>query len=117
MTPAPPRARLEAIHRVALQACDAEAAVARVLHRDADGIVLDGLRLASDARIGALAVGKAAAGMARACEERLGDALCFGLAITKDEHGLPLERFELRASGTGCARRRCRAGGACAGVG
>ena len=96
MTPAPPRARLEAIHRVALQACDAEAAVARVLRRDDEGIVLDGLRLAPDARIGALAVGKAAAGMARACEKSLGDALCFGLAITKDEHGLPLERFELR---------------------
>jgi glycerate-2-kinase len=96
LTPDPLRARLEAIHRAALRACDAEAAVARVLRRDDRGVVLDGLRLKPDARIGALAVGKAAAGMARACEQGLGDALAFALAITKDRHGLPLRHFRLR---------------------
>jgi glycerate-2-kinase len=41
-------------------------------------------------------VGKAAAAMAAALEERAGERISAGLAITKDGHGLPLRRIALR---------------------
>jgi glycerate-2-kinase len=69
--------------------------------------------------VGALALGKAGAAMAAACEAALGDAITFGLVVTKDGHGLPLRRFALREAGHPLPDLRSRAAGqavaACAG--
>lgn len=48
----------------------------------------------ADARLFALAVGKAAAPMARALEATVGERIAAGLAVVPDGHGLDLEIFE-----------------------
>lgn len=93
------RAVLERIHAAALAAVAPDALLDDVLAADADGLRIGDERFAPGTRVGALAVGKAAAAMASACETHWGEALAFGLAVTKDAHGLPLERFELREAG------------------
>ncbi len=105
------RAQLERIHAAALAAVAPDALLHDVLAHDADGLRIGAERFGSAARVGALAVGKAAAAMAAACEASLGDALGFGLAVTKDGHGLPLRRFELREAGHPLPDARSREAG------
>ncbi len=91
--PAADRALLVALHRAALDAVEPGGAVARALEQDPD------LRVRSGERAVVLALGKAAVPMARAVEEALAPAPGQALVVTKDGHGLPLERFVLRESG------------------
>lgn len=93
------RGVLERIHGAALAAVAPDALLDAELACDRDGLRIGDERFAPGTHVGALAVGKAAAALAAACEARLGDSLDFGLAVTKDGHGLPLERFELREAG------------------
>jgi glycerate 2-kinase len=90
------RARLEALFREAVAAVDAGAAVRRAVERRDGELAVAGVRLAPGARLVVLAVGKAAAGMAAALEERAGPWIAAGLAVTKDGHGVALQRIALR---------------------
>jgi glycerate-2-kinase len=56
-------------------------------------------KLPPDAGLCVLAVGKAAAPMARALEEQAGERIRQGLAVTKEGHGLPLRHFCLLEAG------------------
>lgn len=97
MTRAPARrAELESIFREALEAVDGADCVRRAVTGEGAGLALAGRPLPADARIVMLAVGKAAAPMARAFEARAGARLAVGLAVTKDGYGLPLSRARLR---------------------
>ena len=99
MSPAPPRrAELEAIFHEALAAVDGGECVRRALG-EGPALEISGRPLPPHARVVLLAVGKAAVAMARACEERLGERIAAGLAITKEGHGGPLQRCVLRESG------------------
>jgi len=100
------RAALEEIFAAGLAAADPAAAVRRAVSREGGeggSLVVAGEPLAPGARLGALAVGKAAVAMAAAFEAVAGEDLAWGLAITKDGHGPqggrgagPLRRFGLR---------------------
>ncbi len=87
-----PRSALDEIARAALAAVDAQAATARALDRPA-------LReaLAGAGRLVVIAMGKAAAAMARAVLERSDLPPVSGVVITKDEHarGFDLGPFEV----------------------
>jgi len=90
------RPQLEAVFRAALAAVEPGAAVRRHVARDANGrLCVAGEPLAPGARLAVLAVGKAAAPMARALEEVAGEQIAAGLAIAPDAHALALERFEV----------------------
>jgi glycerate 2-kinase len=93
------RVQLERVLSAALAAVDAEAAVARAVSSEGDELLVAGEPIAAGQRIWLLAVGKAAAGMARAFERVAGGRLAGGVAITKDGHGLPLQRIALRFAG------------------
>ena len=96
------RSRLEGAFLHALAAVSPRRALARVLGTGAEGcgpLQIAGRGLASDQRIVALAVGKAACAMARELERWAGERLVRGLAITKDAHALPLERFAVLLAG------------------
>lgn len=133
------RAALEAIFTAALDAVEPAAAVRRAVVREggrggAAGtsagrragqgrcvgpgggrgrLRLAGEPLAEGARIGAVAVGKAALPMAAAFEAAAGDALAWGLAITKEGHGREapsgLGRFALREGAHPVPDGRCEA--------
>jgi hydroxypyruvate reductase len=90
------RAQLEGVLRAALAAVDPEAAVRRALWRSQGRLSIAGRPLPDGAGLVVLAVGKAAAAMARAVEAVAGDRIRAGLVITKEGHGLPLERLALR---------------------
>jgi glycerate-2-kinase len=104
-----PRARvqLEGLFREALAAVDSRRAVDRVLAGSAQHLAIAGRRLEPEARVWVLAVGKAAAAMAAAFEERAGARLAGGLAVTKDGHGLPLQRIALREAAHPVPDARC----------
>ncbi len=97
MTPAlPPRSILEALFAAALSAVDPAAAVMRTIERapgDRGALAIAGVLFAPECRFVVFAAGKAACTMAAALEERLGDRIVRGLAVTKDGHALPLRRF------------------------
>lgn len=102
------RERLESVFRAALAAIEPGAALRRHVARSAKGT----LRIAGDAvdpraRIAALAIGKAAAPMARAFEEVVGERLVYGLAIVPDGHALTLERFAVRETAHPVPDARC----------
>jgi len=90
------RAQLEALFREALVAVDASVAVQRAVVRYGDELSIAGVPLDPRAHLVVLAVGKAAAGMAAALERLAGERIDAGLAVTKDGHGVPLERIALR---------------------
>ena len=97
MSPAPERrAELEGIFRDALAAVDAEACVRAAVAGDARRLAIAGRPLPQDARLSCLAVGKAAAVMARGLESAAGPRIARGLAVTRDGHGCELEHFTLR---------------------
>jgi glycerate-2-kinase len=90
------RSRLECIFRASLAAIEPAAAVRRHVANDVDGrLRIAGEPLAPGARLAVLALGKAAAPMARALEEAAGARVVAGLAIVPDGHGLALERFDV----------------------
>jgi len=93
------RLQLEQVLNAGLAAVDAGAAVTRAVTRAGDDLVIGGSPLVPDQRVWVLAVGKAAASMAAAFEALAGDRIAGGLAITKDDHGVPLTRIALREAG------------------
>lgn len=90
------RAELESIFRQALAAVDAEACVRSAVASRGDQLLLADRPLPRGAGLVLLAVGKAAAPMARAFERRAGSRLERGLVVTPDGHGCALERSVLR---------------------
>ncbi|SEH35278.1 glycerate kinase type-2 family protein [Magnetospirillum fulvum] len=101
----PIRADLDAIFRAALGRVDPFQMIVDHLRRDGHRLVVsfDGQRLDFDLdgydRVLVLGAGKAAAPMARAVEQVLGDRIGGGLVVTKYGHGEPLERIELVEAG------------------
>jgi hydroxypyruvate reductase len=90
------RALLEACFRAAVAGVDAARAVCREVGGEGGALVLAGERVPLAARLHVVAAGKAAAAMAAALEDAAGDRIAAGVAVTKDGHGLPLRRIELR---------------------
>lgn len=79
-----PETRIERIFQAALRAVDPVAAT-RATFRQGDGdIELDGLRIAQFDRVLAVAVGKAAQGMAAGARDALADRIDAGIILTKD---------------------------------
>lgn len=94
----PLREHALAILRAALAAADARAAVARALVVDGERLTVAGAEevdLASVDRILLIGAGKAAAGMAGAALEVLGERIAEGTITTKDGHGAGLPRIEV----------------------
>jgi glycerate-2-kinase len=90
------RAQLEGVFRASLAAVEPAAAVRRHVASDAAGrLCIAGQALDPEARLAVLAVGKAAAPMARALEAAAGERIAAGLAIVPSGHALALERFEV----------------------
>jgi glycerate 2-kinase len=91
------RAAIERWYRAALAAVDPEAAVLAALERAPGGLRVDGQFVPVGGRIVVVAVGKAAAPMARAAAARCGDAIDRGVVLTKDGHvdGEVSPRFEI----------------------
>lgn len=80
------RGLLEEIFREALEGVDSAAAVARAVARTPQGVFVDRRPLGAR-RLFVLAVGKAAAPMARAFADRAGDAVVDGLVVAPSGHG------------------------------
>ncbi len=98
-------ATVRALFDAAVARVDVAAAVRRSLRLDGDALVVESpsgtmsLPLMPGGRVLVVAVGKAAAAMAAAAEEVLGERLGAGLAITKYGHGGPVARVEVREAG------------------
>lgn len=60
----------------------------------------------TDKKLWVYGLGKAAAPMAKACEELLADRLAGGMVLTKDGHGLPLKKLRLCEAGHPVPDRR-----------
>jgi glycerate-2-kinase len=82
------RSAITSWYRTALSAVDPHAATLSALSRTQDTIVVAGrtIALPTRGRVIGVALGKAAAPMARALAEVLGDRLTEGIALTKDGH-------------------------------
>lgn len=91
------REQLEEILSAALAAVDARTCVREFVHCDGERLEVGGSIVPTP--VGVVAVGKAAAAMAQAFEIAAGDAIAWGIAITKDGHGLSLSHHEVRESG------------------
>jgi hydroxypyruvate reductase len=94
----PLREHALAILSAALAAADARAAVARALAMDGERLTVAGAEqvdLASIDRILLIGAGKAAAGMAAAALEVLGERIAEGTITTTDGHGAALPRIEV----------------------
>jgi len=85
------------IWSAALRAVDAEIAVRRVVRRQGRSLRVGQQRfdLPQTRRVWVVGAGKAAAPMGRALEKILGPRLSGGILVTKDGHGLPLQKIEL----------------------
>lgn len=83
----------------ALAAVDPQRAVQAALHRHGTTLRLPAGELEIRGRVVVVALGKAAAAMAQAAEQSLGDAISGGIVVTKYGHGRPLARLRLRESG------------------
>lgn len=93
------RQDLERVYRAALAAVDAGTAVRRHLRRDGDRLWVGRACVPLGRRNVVLGAGKAAAAMAEAVEDLLGDRLDGGLVVVKYGHGVPLRRVRLREAG------------------
>ncbi len=95
------RAYLEHVLAEALASVDARAAVRRTVGKDSLGALdIAGRRIPASAGIWVAGLGKAAAFMASALVELIGDRLRGGLVITGDGHGQPLpDALPLRFAG------------------
>lgn len=87
----------------AVAAVDVRQAVSRSVRLEHDRLLVlpdaTAIPLRSHARLFVVAVGKAAAAMAAAAEEALGERITAGLAITKYGHGEPTRRIPVREAG------------------
>ena len=101
-SPAGLRANLQKILRSALDSVDARSAVDRCLLFDHTGLTVCERKLAHNARLVVVALGKAAAPMAAAVDARVPrERIRAGLVVTKDGHasGHELSAFEVREAG------------------
>lgn len=101
-SPSDPRAKLEKILSAAIDAVDARSAVDKSLVVDHTGLSVCDRKLAQDAKLVVVAIGKAAAPMAAAVAARVPrERIRAGLVVTKDGHALghALAPFELREAG------------------
>lgn len=89
-----------ALFDAAIAAVDVRAAVTRSLRIEGDRLIVPPaafeLPLADIGRVLVVAVGKAAAAMAAAAEDLLGERISAGLAITKYGHGYPTRLIPVR---------------------
>jgi len=101
----PARADLAAIFQAALGRVDPYQMIVDHLHRDGSRLcaAFEGACVEEDLecydRVMVLGAGKAAARMARAIEQVLGERISGGLVVTKYGHGEPLSRIELVEAG------------------
>jgi glycerate-2-kinase len=102
----PPRRILEDLLKGALEHTHAGRLMHRQLEHAADRLEIGGEPVPPGARLHVLAAGKAAAAMAAAVEDVAGALLAAGIAVTKDGHGLPLERIALHEAGHPVPDRR-----------
>jgi glycerate 2-kinase len=108
------RELLERCFRAALARVAAGPALERFLGGDGSRLIVAGAPLPPDARVFALAAGKAAAPMAAALESWAGDRIARALCVTKAGHGIPLRRFELLESAHPVPDARSEAAGGAA---
>ena len=97
-----PRARFEelaGLFGAGLAAVAPDAAIRRAVGVRGGLVSVAGEPVAEGARLVVLAAGKAAAAMASAFEQIVGERIGGGLVVTKDGHGLPLRRLALREAG------------------
>lgn len=89
------------IFETALKAADPDTGIKRVMSRDGDDIVIDGVRYPAGVyrRIIVVGGGKASARMGLAVENILDDSIDTGWINTKDGHSLPLERITVHECG------------------
>jgi glycerate 2-kinase len=85
--------------------------VAATVHREGARLVVGERAVPEGARLVVLAVGKAAAPMARALEAVAGDRVAEGLVVTKAGHGVPLRHMALREAGHPVPDARSEAAG------
>ena len=99
--PATMRETLLAIAEKAVAAVRPGPALQRAVRREDDRLTVDGkvYDLSHFRRVLLLGAGKAAASMALALEDILGDRLDHGLVVTKYGHGLDLRRTEIMEAG------------------
>jgi glycerate-2-kinase len=125
----PQRAFLESLLKTGLARVDAGDAVRRALSvssMDAAEVAASGRRpsdsagrsisvldmaVPDEARLFVLAAGKAACAMAAALESIAGPRVARGLAVTKQGHTVPLERFSVRETAHPVPDARCAAAG------
>jgi len=90
-----------AIYLSTLDAVRADRLVLSALAREGDTLRVGGheLRLSDYEAVCVIGAGKAATGMARAVEERLGDSLTEGVVVTKYGHGGPMRRIRVMEAG------------------
>jgi glycerate 2-kinase len=84
---------LREILTAGLEAADPREAVLRFLSVEGERIVAEDASFEAE-RVFVLSVGKAAAAMAGAAEELVGDRISGGLMVTKEGHEAPLEKLE-----------------------
>ena len=92
---------LIAIYKEALDASHAGKAVEARLQVSSGAIRAGRRAIALDRveRVGIVSVGKAAPAMAEAVPEAIKDKMTFGLIVTKEGYGRPVEGFEIREAG------------------
>jgi glycerate-2-kinase len=93
-----PRDDARRILAAAVAAADARAAVSRALRIDGDALVVadeERIPLSSISRVWLIGAGKAAAGMALAAREVLGDRIVGGTITTKDGHAAVVDGIEV----------------------
>jgi len=90
-----------AIFSAGVAAVDPKAAVKRTLRREGPRIFLcnHSISINDYRHFYVIGAGKAAASMAEGVEEILGNALTGGVVVTKDGHGLPLQRVNVLEAG------------------
>ncbi len=89
------------IFQASLKAVDPKEAIFRAVKPSEDGLQIGARRLTFEDfdRILVVGGGKAAAPMANALEEILGDRIADGVVVVKEGHGLPLQHVRLREAG------------------
>jgi len=95
------RRQLREIFQAGVEAVDPARAVSRMVQRQGDAVVVGGktFRLEDDDRVLLVGAGKAAAPMAQALEQILGDRLTSGRITVKDGHLCPLNKVEIAEAG------------------
>lgn len=105
------RSRLEQLYSAALEAVDPARAVQAAIRRDGDQLQIAGEPVAPGARLVVLAVGKAAAAMARALEARAADRIAAGLVVVPDGQAVELKTMTLVETAHPVPDERCERAG------